>query len=65
MTSRIDYKKIDTGIGADPIHKVEMYCDNCKVRWDGCWDNFSCPICGNGDPPWLDGPYKVFQNNNE
>ena len=26
-----------------------MYCDKCMVEWTGCWDNFQCPECGEGD----------------
>jgi hypothetical protein len=29
-----------------------MFCDDCGVSWTGCWDNFECPKCGNGELPW-------------
>lgn len=28
-----------------------MTCDKCKVSWTGCWDNFMCPQCGEGELP--------------
>lgn len=34
-----------------PWFSVGMSCDKCKVSWTGCWDNFQCPKCGEGDLP--------------
>jgi hypothetical protein len=28
-----------------------MHCDACRVEWTGCWDNFMCPECGEGQLP--------------
>jgi predicted RNA-binding Zn-ribbon protein involved in translation (DUF1610 family) len=28
-----------------------MTCDACRVAWTGCWDNFMCPECGEGELP--------------
>lgn len=36
------------------VHRVAMSCDRCKTRWYGCWDNFQCPECGEGELPWCD-----------
>jgi hypothetical protein len=33
-----------------------MECLNCKVSWHGCWDNFQCPRCGEGELPNSDMP---------
>lgn len=35
----------------DPPYRVDMQCDACKTRWLGCWDNFQCPECGEGELP--------------
>jgi len=35
----------------EPVHTRYMICYNCNVSWNGCWDNFMCPICGEGDIP--------------
>lgn len=34
-----------------PWHSRFMYCEPCKVSWTGCWDNFQCPRCGEGELP--------------
>jgi hypothetical protein len=31
-----------------------MQCESCRVSWTGCWDNFQCPKCGEGDLPSAD-----------
>ena len=36
-----------TPVGYDQF----MTCDDCKVSWTGCWDNFECPKCGQGELP--------------
>lgn len=28
-----------------------MECYDCSVSWTGCWDNFQCPKCGEGELP--------------
>lgn len=40
---------------ATPVwHTRHMECHDCKVSWGGCWDNFQCPKCGQGDLPSSD-----------
>lgn len=36
----------------EPWAAVGMSCDKCRVSWTGCWDNYQCPKCGDGDLPW-------------
>lgn len=37
---------------ATPIwHSRYMECQTCRVSWHGCWDNFQCPKCGEGELP--------------
>src|SRR5699024_10366881 len=50
---RQDYRKAKDGIGSVPERRTQMYCDECRVQWSGCWDSFECPECGEGEPPWL------------
>ena len=35
----------------DPAYSRSMECHDCEVRWIGCWDNFQCPKCGEGELP--------------
>jgi hypothetical protein len=35
----------------DPPYQRAMQCDDCKTKWMGCWDNFTCPECGEGELP--------------
>lgn len=35
----------------DPPARVAMRCEACRTRWYGCWDNFTCPECGEGELP--------------
>lgn len=37
-----------------PEHSKYMSCDVCLVSWTGCWDNFMCPKCGQGEIPSID-----------
>ena len=46
-----DYKYLGNFSATPPWHSVSMSCHDCKVSWIGCWDNFQCPQCGNGDLP--------------
>lgn len=46
-----------------PWHSKMMACDKCMVEWTGCWDNFQCPRCGDGELPKppdeiLEDPFK-------
>ena len=34
-----------------PPYTVSMRCDTCRTKWLGCWDNFQCPECGEGELP--------------
>lgn len=37
---------------ATPVwHSRFMECHDCQVSWNGCWDNFERPKCGNGELP--------------
>jgi hypothetical protein len=38
-----------------PWHSRSMACDDCRVSWTGCWDNYQCPKCGMGDLPSFGG----------
>lgn len=35
----------------DPAYSRHMECEKCNVSWTGCWDNFQCPQCGQGESP--------------
>jgi len=35
----------------DPAYSRQMYCYDCITTWIGCWDNFQCPKCGEGELP--------------
>jgi len=37
----------------EPWAAQSMQCDKCMVSWIGCWDNFECPKCGDGELPWV------------
>lgn len=42
---------------ATPLwHSRHMTCHSCRVSWTGCWDNFQCPKCGEGELPDFSGP---------
>ena len=38
----------------EPWAAVGMSCAACNVSWTGCWDNFQCPKCGEGELPGYD-----------
>lgn len=48
------YKFLGNFSAVEPVYSRLMYCDGCEVEWIGCWDNFMCPICGEGDLPSSD-----------
>lgn len=50
-----DYRDLGDLSATPPWHSRAMSCDECKVKWTGCWDNFQCPECGQGDLPNCDG----------
>ena len=35
----------------EPPYQVAMTCERCRTKWLGCWDNFQCPECGDGELP--------------
>lgn len=45
------YKYLGDFSATPPWHSRAMVCHDCKVEWTGCWDNFQCPKCGNGELP--------------
>lgn len=49
-----DYKYLGNFSAVEPWHSVSMRCDDCRVEWIGCWDNFECPMCRKGELPWQD-----------
>jgi hypothetical protein len=55
MTRRDDemavYEHLGNFAACEPWAAQGMSCDDCKVSWTGCWDNFQCPKCGKGDLP--------------
>lgn len=46
-----DYKYLGDLSATPPWHTRHMECDKCEVSWGGCWDNFQCPKCGEGELP--------------
>lgn len=60
VNPRLDYFRVDPIDGyknygnlsaVDPPYQRRMHCDACKTKWIGCWDNFQCPECGEGELP--------------
>lgn len=47
----IEYKYLGDLSAVDPPYVRHMECHDCKVSWGGCWDNFQCPKCGEGELP--------------
>lgn len=45
------YRYLGNFSAVDPAYSRGMECHNCCVSWTGCWDNFQCPICGEGELP--------------
>lgn len=45
------YKYLGDFSATPPWYSVSMSCDDCRVSWSGCWDNFECPKCGKGELP--------------
>ena len=45
------YRYLGNYSAVDPAYSRGMSCDDCRVSWTGCWDNFQCPICGRGELP--------------
>jgi hypothetical protein len=51
MNAELEYNYLGDFSATPPWHSRSMSCDNCRVSWTGCWDNFQCPNCGMGDLP--------------
>lgn len=47
----MSYKYLGNFSATPPEHSRAMSCDDCRVEWVGCWDNFQCPQCGRGELP--------------
>lgn len=45
------YKHLGDLSAVEPWHSRWMCCYDCKLSWEGCWDNFMCPKCGAGELP--------------
>jgi hypothetical protein len=58
---RQQYRDYGDLSAVDPPNRVSMQCDSCRVRWQGCWDNFQCPECGEGQLPNSDEPLEAAQ----
>ena len=43
------YKYLGNFSATEPWHSRHMLCSDCMASWIGCWDNFQCPQCGEGD----------------
>jgi ATP-dependent protease ClpP protease subunit len=48
------YEYLGDFSAAPPWASRAMDCHKCKVSWTGCWDNFQCPRCGEGELPSAD-----------
>ena len=47
----VKYRYLGNFSAVDPAYSRGMSCSDCKVEWIGCWDNFMCPECGEGELP--------------
>lgn len=48
------YKNYGYLAAVDPQYSIFMKCENCKTKWTGCWDEFQCPECEDGELPSFD-----------
>ncbi len=55
MVDAFGYEYMGNLSACEPWAAVGMSCDKCKVSWTGCWDNYQCPKCGEGELPWREG----------
>lgn len=46
-----EYQYLGDYSAVDPAYSRHMMCHDCIVSWTGCWDNFQCPKCGDGELP--------------
>jgi len=57
-----DYKYLGDFSAVPPESSKHMSCHKCEVSWTGCWDNFMCPKCGDGELPSFgndDGEFRL------
>jgi hypothetical protein len=54
------YKDYGNRSSVDPPYSVAMRCDVCKTKWIGCWDNYECPECGEGELPSSELTHVLF-----
>ena len=47
----MEYEYLGNFSAVDPVYSRHMECHDCKVCWTGCWDNFQCPKCQEGELP--------------
>lgn len=52
----MEYEYLGNFSAVGPAYSRGMRCHDCKVEWVGCWDNFMCPKCGQGELPNIDPP---------
>lgn len=45
----LPYKHLGNFNAAPDWAAMTLRCDVCRVEWIGCWDNATCPQCGNHD----------------
>lgn len=50
----MSYQYLGNFSAVDPAYSRGMSCHDCEVEWTGCWDNFQCPRCGEGELPSCD-----------
>jgi hypothetical protein len=50
-SSSSEYRYLGNFAACEVWAARHMSCDTCRVAWTGCWDNFMCPECGEGDLP--------------
>ena len=58
-----EYRYLGDFSAVDPAYSKGMVCHDCKVEWTGCWDNFQCPKCGEGELPSIrdDLAFRAFK----
>ena len=55
-----NYKYLGNFSAVEPVYSRQMSCHECKVYWVGCWDNFMCPQCGEGELPTSEPKGSIF-----
>ncbi len=43
------YRYLGNFAACEPWASKMMYCNTCMTSWIGCWDNFQCPECQEGE----------------